>query len=535
MNRSALIAIASVSVSTFLVGRYWGDHSHKTQAQVTSPNANAPKAVVITPPPHEAAHSLVILNESLDKRQRILALIDQTSSPAELAQLLETFHGDTSAEAAVALRWATLDSPGFLTYLQQRPHSVFDPSFHLHRTLFRVWAERDPEAALQAALKAQPLAGFTGGSMAVIESVLQRDLKLGGKMLQRLPDFSNHFTFPPALYQLSPSGLIQAVVSPNQKPNETLARALREPLRLWSAKDPKALTAWLKSLPPHVSGPLLPHVMQGLGANDPTVAKELIAAEPNAALREAAASQLVRGWVTKDPGAAFTYACNQLGASRQDTLKKIARTLAESQPDQIPALVAQLPAGPRRVEALQVLGNEWLDQDPPSASQWLSTLPAGPDRADALNAVAKRWAENAPEAAMDFFRQAADRDLNSVYEAIVARHAGDDAHSAVRQVLEQLPERQVLGIREAFNSMSTNYHLEDATELLNALPTAELQQEAVRSFLEPFGTGTRLFDEGLKWAAALPNGPLRQTATEILAQSPQLTPEERAKADAALR
>ena len=183
---------------------------------------------------------------------------------------------------------------------------------------------------------------------------------------------------------------------------------------------------------------------------------------------------------------------------------------------------------------LPILANAWLDEDPAAASQFLATLPAGPERNDALKFIAKTWAEAAPQEALKFLRSNPGPELDEVYQRILARHAGDDATSAVTWALQQTPERTLTGVRTAFNVMSTDYRMEDASSLLPRLPTPQLQSEAVRSFMEPFATGQRLFDEGLNWAATL-NPDLKAVARDTILRSPLITPGERSRAEVKLR
>ena len=477
----------------------------------------------------DPAKALHLLPPGLDKTQRILSLIDAARTEAEFKNLFTQFSGDETAEAAVAAHWAHRDPAACLAFLKMHQGDIKKSNFHMVRALFRTWSNTEPEAAFAAAVEAKGLPGFKDGAFEVIESALQRDFKLGGKLMAQLPDVPAFFVFPATLWQVNPAGFAKAVLPEGKVPNQFLANALSAPLKAWASKDPAGLLTWLQSLPAEVISPLLPGAMGGLAEHDPVAASQLISKIPSAAAREAAAGQLARGWVAKDASAAFTFAASQLGADRKKVFKAMAKSLVTQGAATIGNVLNQLPAGPARGEAITLISLQWLDEDPGAASQWLSSMTPGTERVEALNSVAVRWAENSPEAALQFMRANPAPELNEVYQRIVARHAGDNPAGAVNQVLTQAPERIVPGLRAAFNMMSNEYQLEDAADIVRTLPTQELQVEAVRSFMEPFATGLRLLDEGIKWAAALPAGPMREAAKNALLQSSLLNPTELAK------
>lgn len=483
----------------------------------------------------DPAIALNLLPPGLDKTQRILSLIDSARTEAEFKNLFTQFLGDETAEAAVAAHWAHRDPAACLAFLKTHQGDFRKSNFHMARTLFRTWSNTDPEAAFAAAVEAKGIPGFKDCAFEVIESALQRDFKLGGKLMAQLPDVPAFFVFPPTLWQVDPAGFAKAVLPEGTVPNQFLANALSGPLKAWATKDPAGLLTWLQSMPVDVMASLLPGAMVGLAAHDPLAASKLISQIPSASARELAAGQLAKGWVAKDAVAAFTFAASQLGADRKKVFKAMAKSLVTQGAATVGNVLNQIPAGPARAEAITLVSLQWLDEDPNAASQWLSSMAPGTERVEAMNSVAIRWAENSPEAALQFMRTNPAPELNEVYQRIVARHAGDNPAGAVNQVLNQAPERIVPGLRAAFNMMSNEYQLEDAADIVRTLPNQELQVEAVRSFMEPFATGLRLLDEGIKWAAALPAGPMREAAKTTLLQSSLLNPTELAKVQSDLK
>ena len=131
--------------------------------------------------------------------------------------------------------------------------------------------------------------------------------------------------------------------------------------------------------------------------------------------------------------------------------------------------------------------------------------------------------------ALSFLSKDPDSTLGDLYQKTIFRAINLNPTEAMPLILAQPADRVLPGIQAAYNVMSTEYQVEDATALLSTLPKPEYQIAAVRSFMEPFATGMRVFDAGLEWAASLPPGPLRDTARDTLLKSTQLTPKDRAK------
>ncbi len=503
--------------------------SGDAQATKPPPSANIAESAI------SVAQAVAQLPESLDKRKKMLSLIDAAETPAALEQLMKDFAGDQSAEASLAARWAMIDPESGLAWLRlQMNNGGFAPN-HIREAFFRTWATNDPTAAMKAAMVAQMLPGMEVSSLEVVEAVLQKDLAAGGKLLAERGKFPDLFTFPDNLWKVDPAGFVKALLPEGVVPDRRLGWALAEPLKAWSRKAPAEVQKWLEALNPETLAPLLPYAIVGLATSNPAAASELVAKIPQAAAREAAAASLAREWVTKDPANAFTYAVTAGVEKSKYTLKKMSEALIEKGDAAILQAFNQLPAGKVRNAVLPVLANAWLDQNPTGASQFLASLPPSPERNDAMKWIAKTWTEDAPQEALKFLERNPGPELDEVFHRIVARHAGDDPPSAVKWSAQQQPaERALAAIRTSFNMMSTEAQIEDAAALVVTLPTPQMQTEAVRSFMEPFGTGQRLFDEGLKWAAALPPD-LRAVARDTILKSTLITPGERARAQDQLK
>ncbi len=531
MKPLLLLSAVATAGAAFLLGRNF-------PAAAPGPDPVAPvavkPAVKVTLPPDTPAQTVAQQPNTLAKRQQVLSLVDMAKTSTELAQLMQDFAGDETSEATIASRWAAVDPNACLKWLRGLQGRMPTSITKFSQALFGTWAANDPAAAMAAARQSQLLPGLQTASLVVVEAVLQRDLKAGGKLMAERGFFPDIYIFPENLWKVDPAGLVKALLPTGVVPDKNLAWALGDPLRAWSTKNPAEVLAWLQALPIEVSGPLLPHAVVGLAATDPKAASELIARVPQAAAREAAAASLAREWVARDGAAAFTYAITVGIENPALNLKWMAIKLIDGGDAGVLQAYQQLPPGKVRESVLPILANAWLDENPASASLFLATLPAGPERNDALKFIAKTWAEDAPEEALKFLRNNPGPELDEVYQRIVARHAGDDAISAVIWAVQQPPERALAGVRTAFNVMSTDYQMEDATSLLPKLPTAQLQTAAVVSFMEPFATGQRLFDEGLKWAATL-SPELKAVARETILRSTLITPGERSRAEAKLR
>ena len=535
MKLFLLSAVVAASVA-FLLGRFLGTSgAPKSKPAETAAQPVAPPTVVVATEPLTAARQLRAAPENLEKRLGILSLIGQADTDEKIMGLLRDLEGDEAAEESLVAHWAQRDPAACLQWLRKQRYDVNHPGFHKTRALFRTWAATDAGAAWAAAMKERTRPGYGDAAFEVIETAMQHSLEEGGKLLAQLPEFPTMYFFPKNLWETDPASLVKVAVPAGRVPDKSLVNALQEPLQAWSKKDPAATLAWLQSLPQEAAGPLLVYAMDGLGTHDPTAAASLISQLPSAAMREAATEHLVRGWITKDPAAALLFAAQQMGPRRNAALTEITNALALNGSATMLQTVGGITDAKARGTLLPILARAWLDNDHPQATHWLASLPPSPERTDVLNAVANKWAENAPDSALRFLRQDADPSLDDLYRKCIIRGINVAPMETMPLILAQPPERVLPGIRAAYNLMSTEYQLEDATALLATLPMPEYRTEAVRSFMEPFATGMRLFDEGVAWGAALPPGPLRNVARDTLLNSPLLTPKELARAKIAFQ
>lgn len=530
MNVQLVIVALTAGAVGVLLGRLGGGETNISTPGSESTNAGS-KVPRITNSKNSPAVSVQQLANGIEKRQRILALVDEAKTPAELEKLFKEFRGDDLAESSIIAGWTQQDPEGCLRWLVRRgANKGIRPEYHLRQTLFRTWAAQDARSAFKAAVAHQALPEYGDCVFEVLLAALHQSQDLGRELARLLPDIPRHFTFPESLWKVAPADLVRSIISPAKAPNAYLAKALQPALRAWSAKDPSAVVDWLESLPVTVSSPLLPAVVDGLGDKSPEAARALIAKIPSAMARDSAAGRLALAWLSKDPVAALNYAGGQLGPTRLSTFQVMSKSLIPQGTDAIVQTLAQIPDGRLRQELVPILVKEWIDEDPMASSQWISNLAPTPENLRVFQSVASRWAEGNPEAAMKFIQDKSGAEMDDIYQRIVSTHAGHSPESAVRLVLQQPTERQAAGVRASYNMMSTHYQSEVATEILSSLPTVELQMEAVRGYMERYATGNMILDEGLKWAKALPAGKLRDAARETLIHSIQLTAKERALA-----
>jgi hypothetical protein len=476
--------------------------------------------------PANAAAALAILPNTIDKRMKVMSMIDAASTPQELQQLMTDFDGDVDAQNNIAMRWAAMDPVGCLAYVKQRTAGDVMFPQTVRMALFRVWTEKDPTAAMEAAMGIGLNGDFQTASLNVVEAALQKDLKLGSALLAQRGKLPDIYSFPEDLWRVDPAGFVQALLPPGTVADKNLSFAMIEPLNAWSVKDPAGTLKWLQTLTPEALTPVLLHTVAGLVNSDPQAAVKLIATLPSTAAREAASAALTHAWVQTDPASAFTYALTVGIEKPAKNLKTMASLVAEKGSAALLNAYNSMPAGKLKNQLIPILAHEWLDTDPKEASRFLASLPPGQERVDAIKQLSIHWAENSPNEALNFVRINNGPEMREVTHKIITRRAAEDPTTTVNWVMN-LPEAQALpALRASFNAISTEYQMEDATKLVAVLPTQNMKVEAVRSFMEPFGTGQRLYDEGLKWAAALPTD-LRAVARETLLSSPLISTGER--------
>jgi hypothetical protein len=201
-------------------------------------------------------------------------------------------------------------------------------------------------------------------------------------------------------------------------------------------------------------------------------------------------SRLLQRWVEFGAHAAASWTIGMtVGSDRQEALNTIAGAWAAQNFAQASAWAAQLPNSAERQSALENVADAVVYTDPASALKLADTFPAGATRSDIVTRAEGVWASKAPESAAAWAKQIPDENLRE---------------QAVAHVAVTWAER---------NPMAAG------NLAINSLRPGPVQEQAVVGIVQRWA----LVDApaATAWVHQFPESPLRQIATQTLAQITQ--------------
>lgn len=208
-------------------------------------------------------------------------------------------------------------------------------------------------------------------------------------------------------------------------------------LTTWAAYDPEGAIRWAEQNNTAEEGegnPWMIGVIQGLAANDPARASQLLAGMNFSEERGEALSALIPNILAQGPDAAKAWATSMTDESlREGAIARIADSLAAKDPAGTAAWLLQNP-GEAADRTMDDVITTWMEQDKDSAMAYYKGLPAGDMRSNALRGVANSLAMTDPRAAADFLDANAGDANDRVYEQFVWHSFGEAPEIAVNYI-----------------------------------------------------------------------------------------------------
>ncbi|MCW1884786.1 hypothetical protein OKA04_08605 [Luteolibacter flavescens] len=208
-------------------------------------------------------------------------------------------------------------------------------------------------------------------------------------------------------------------------------------LTTWAASDPEAAIRWAEQNHTAQEGegnPWMIGVIQGLAANDPVRASQLLAGMNLSEERGEALGIMIPTILSQGPDAAKAWATAMTDESlREGAISRIADALAAKDPAGTAAWLMQNP-GEAADRTMDDVITTWMEQDKDSAVAYYKGLPAGDMRSNALRGVANSMAMQDPRAAADFLDANAGDANDRVYEQFVWHSFGNAPEIAVNYI-----------------------------------------------------------------------------------------------------
>lgn len=326
-------------------------------------------------------------NSSLLARQSRLLEALARITPAACQELLEEHDGNETLTRQLAARWAELDPHSLFSYLTD-PRSARRLKLRnlALDAAMAVWAETDPEAALEAGRSAPRFEERNLAIRSLIGHLLYRDpeqalevvrdsLARNEEVLGSFRDFADWSDGDRAVA----ADLLLTL--PRCKFRMRTAADL---CRRWAADDPAAAAAFAERLDPQARASAMESAVVGWVKKDLTGAREYLESLGGAA-QSRLGRFLVAEWGPQDPNATFEWIDRHLeGRPRRQAIEDLVQVSVGNHAEQLSGLVGALPVGELKQGALETVSRTWFEQAPREAVEWLLKQETGFAR-DAVN------------------------------------------------------------------------------------------------------------------------------------------------------
>ena len=301
-------------------------------------------------------------------------------------------------------------------------------------TLFARWAELAPQAAANGAV------AMKGERAAVVDAVVEewaaRDPEALWEWAQAQPKGTVHVLGVIARQDASKAWqwaqkLDLSVLDPGRSELfEQWGRS--EFFEQWGRQDGAEAFRIAQSLPGDTLRAAIESVLQGWAISNPQAALAAVQEIKDREMRTRASEQVFKKWAARDPHAAIeAWLAQPSRGSRPDCFFNMVISLADRDPQALPALLERLAPGSERDSALNWSATQLVSDDPAAAfalvqridddyvrrytfdnvvqrayasrlnelRELANTLPTSEDREEAQKAIEKVWAESDPVAA----------------------------------------------------------------------------------------------------------------------------------------
>ena len=381
------------------------------------------------------------------------------------------------------------------------------------------WAEVDPDAALQFALSNKQTSFRTAAIGSIIAGIAKNDPALARAKLAAINDLalrrSVQYSVLSALAVTSPDDWVAAVkADPSltrqyggsssfavewamddpaaaakrvmQLPADMQKSGLSAIAKVWAGKDSAAATAWAQSLTdPQQRNQALAAIAGGIAAQDPDAALASLASLTPAARRAGLAAvfstmadldfdaALVKATALTDPADRKTALALLAGGGSGDMNYYVSRN-----PEQLNAVLATLPSGSLRNNALNQLGNQLAGCSREEAAGILAGYPPR-DREKLQACMLQQLSYSDPTRALEIYQTLPPGKSESYGYSIYHGLARQDPEAVLKLVADKPPQQQAQGVGYAFAQLAHNDPAA-ATRRLDDYPAGPVRDAALR-------------------------------------------------------
>ncbi|HET6409942.1 MAG TPA: hypothetical protein VFG14_18780 [Chthoniobacteraceae bacterium] len=305
----------------------------------------------------------------------------------------------------VAQEMARRDPQEALTWIDSIPEGDREEAIE---GLFSSWANKDPNAAIQAA-RALPEGRVQENAIAqLVQNLIESDSTTALELLKDLPEGAARQN------ALSNVSYRWARIDPQAAANwyitnvpENQRGSMHQIMWEWSRSDPEAAMKWAIELPEGDNkGQILGQVFSQMSRNDPAAAAAQIEKLPPESQRNAV-SNFISNWAHRDPEAAVRWAATLRDESSKNTAySNVASQWGQRDPISAARWLEKLPVGQARDAAVSSFSYAASQSDPEGAVAWAVTIRNPDQQQQTIRNVYSNWIRRDPTAAGSWLQSA---------------------------------------------------------------------------------------------------------------------------------
>jgi hypothetical protein len=408
------------------------------------------------------------------------------------------------------------------------------------------WAEFDPKAAMEAAMKVasrviremgvqavllawvrvdregalawqsdQPEGRMKQETLAtLLPALVESDPEMALRMAKEAPANLRARVIPAVLMALAQQDPVLAAAETERMGRSAGSHLFVEVAGAWAEKDPEAAQAWARSVKsPEARRLALAQVYGVLARRDPGEAQKRLSEEPDALVRQQGRTAILREVATRNPAELPKHlAAIENPAEMQAAMRAVGLILGAGDREVALKFAKDMPAGEARAQLMSSVAHEWSQTDAAGALAWASSLPAGGEKNRVLQTLVNQWASQDFEAANRYLQELPPGQTRKELTSSLAMQLASQDPGAVGKWLKGLPAAQQGQVAQSVILQVTRHDPAAGLELLGMLPEGGGRNRGMLIGQMIEGWAESDLPGALSWAKEMPDGETKRSA-----------------------